>query len=724
MFYNKIKVILWSDNMYKNPNLSPEERAKDLLSKMTLDEKIDQMCLTFKNDEKAENLAENESMWNYCGEHANRPKQKTVEAFLNKTRLGIPPIYTDEGLHGVDTKYPQCAGIGCSFNREFVYKMGQDVGMCARASGFTVVFAPVVDVPRDPRWGRLQESYGEDPYLVGEMGVQYVKGVQENNVAATCKHLLAYGATEGGLNCAPSHVGEREVREIYLEPFKKCIDAGVMSMMPSYNEIDGVPIHANKKYLREILRDELGFNGVTISDWAGIQFLHKMHQIAPTWTEAGKLALEAGVDIEVPLPEGYDDRFKEAAKRGEVNLKYIDEAVLRILTLKFRLGLFENPYGNPELKEKTHSKETVELSRLMDEQSILLLKNDGILPLDEKKVGKVAVIGNNAKDSFMGDYIVRSEHCIDFLSGMKNRLGEENVLYAMGCNPIFTDDKLINEAVEQAKKADTVFLVLGDNATAYGGAGGADAKGKQLTCSEGYDAHSLNLLPGQQRLFDEIIKLNKPTILIMYAGRPHTLIKEVEKVNGFMFSFGGGEQSGTAFANLIFGDKSPSAKLTFSFPKDVGTLPCYYNYKPSARGSISKHGSMDEPGGAYVLCGPEPWYPFGFGLSYTELEYSNLVAKVMDDGKVEVTVDVENKGKYEIDESVLLFVKMMYCPITPFVKKLRNFTKVNLKPGEKKTVEFTLNEEDFTYIDHDMKTKINKGEHKILIDKLECSIVI
>ena len=710
--------------MYKNSKLSPEQRAKDLLSKMTLDEKIDQMCLTFKNDEKAQNLADGENMWGYCGEHANTPKEATVNAFLHKTRLGIPPLYTGEGLHGIDTKYPQIAGIGCSFNREFVYKMGRDIGMCARAKGISTVLAPVVDVPRDPRWGRLQESYGEDPYLVGEMGVQYVKGVQSHNVAATCKHLLAYGATEGGLNCAPSHVGEREVRELYLEPFKKCIDAGVMALMPSYNEIDGVPMHANQKYMRNIIRDELGFNGVTIADWAGIQFLHKMHQIAPTWTDAGKLALKAGVDIELPLPEGYDDRFKEAAKNGEVDISLIDEAVLRILTHKFRLGLFEKPFGNPEFKEKLHSEETVQLARAMDEQSILLLENDGILPLDENKVGKVAVIGNNAKDSFMGDYVVRSEHCIDFYTGMVNRLGEENVLYALGCNPIFTTDSLIEEATQQAKKADTVFLVLGDNATAFGGAGGADAMGNQLTCSEGYDAHSLNLLPGQQKLFDEIIKLNKPTILIMYAGRPHTLMDEASKVNAFMFSFGAGEQSGTAFANLIFGDKSPSAKLSFSFPRDVGTLPCYYNYKPSARGCISKHGTAEEPGGAYVLCGPEPWYPFGYGLSYTSLEYSNLTAKVCENGEVRVKVEVENKGDYEIDESVLLFVKMMYCPVTPFVKKLRQFTKVNLKSGEKKTVEFTLTDDDFTYIDLDMKTKVNKGEHKILIDKLECSIVL
>lgn len=706
--------------MYKNAKLSPIERAKDLLSKMTLEEKIDQMCLMIDIDKMAADSADKNEMPCFCGEHAKLPKKETVDAFLNKTRFGIPPHYTAEGLHGIKTIYPQIAGIGGSFNRELVYKMANDIGKCAAQNGTMQVLAPVIDVPRDPRWGRLQESFGEDPYLVGEMGVQYVRGIQNNNVAATCKHFLAYGVNEGGLNIAPAHVGEREVREIYLEPFKKCIDAGVMSVMPSYNELDGVPMHKNRKYLRDVLRGELGFEGVTVADWSGVSMIHNMHRAASTLTEAAKAAVTAGVDIELPEPETYNENFKAAAKRGEIDLKLIDEAVLRILTMKFRLGLFENPYGKTD-KTELHSETAISVARELDEQSILLLKNDGILPLNEKSIGTVAVIGNNAKDSFLGDYVERHENCIDFYTGIKNRLGEERVLFAKGSNPIFTNDKLIAEAVLTAKKSDLVFLVLGDNATAGGGAAGGEFEDNQITCSEGYDAHTLNLQPGQQRLFDEIIALNKPTILIMYAGRPHTLIFEIEKVNGFMFSFGGGEQSGTAFANLIFGDKSPSAKLTFSFPRDVGALPCYYNHKPSARAPWVKHGSKDVPGAGYVLESPEAWLPFGYGLSYTSLKYSNLKATVLGN-EVKVTVDVENTGNYEINESVLLFVKMLYCPVTPFVKKLRQFDKVNLKPGEKKTVNFTLNEQDFTYIDLDMKTAINHGEHKILIDNLECSI--
>lgn len=707
--------------MYKNPKLSPEVRAKDLLSKMTLEEKIQQLSLQQKLEEI---FKKNDEIPCYCGEHGSDPSKYVIETMVNETRLGIPPIYTTEGLHGKATKFPQCAGLGCTFNREFIYDMGKSVGIDAKIKGQYQVFAPVVDIPRDPRWGRMQESYGEDPYLVGELGAQYVKGVQSMGVAATAKHFLAYGISEGGINTSPAHVGEREIREVYIEPFKKCIDAGVMSIMPSYNETDGEPMHGSKKYLRKILRDELGFDGTAIADWAGIELLNKQHHIAPDKITAAKFALNASVDIELPFPWGYSDELKKAVENGEIDIELIDEAVLRILKLKFKLGLFENPYGDEKLEPLSHSKEMVELSLNMDEQAILLLKNDGILPLNEENVGKVAVIGNNAKDSFLGDYTWPTSDCVSFYNGMVNRLGEENVLYAQGCGPILYTEEMISEAVEKAKIADTVFLVLGDRASEGGGAVGAEHGNREVTCSEGYDSHTLDFLPSQRRLFDEIIALGKPTVLIIYGGRPYAIGDDVEKTNAFMFSFGGGEQSGNAFANLIFGDKSPSAKLSFSFPRSAGHIPAYYNYKVSSRGAMYNNpGSIEKPAQEYIISSPDALYPFGFGLSYTEIEYSNLTAEVKNK-EVKVTVDIENKGKYEIDESVLLFVKMLYCPVTPFIKKLRNFTKVNIKPGDKKTVEFTLTEEDFTYIDYDMKTAVNRGEHKIIIDKLECSVVI
>lgn len=721
--------------MYKNSKLSPEVRAKDLLSKMTVDEKIDQMTYFRTLKDLKDRFNEGERLDSKSGAFGNfkifedpDDINKIQDYFLKKTRLGIPLLMAWESLHGFwhpnGTGFPQTLGLACSFNPELVEKMAEVIGKEARAVGVRQVFAPDVDIPRDPRWGRMQETYGEDPYLSGEMGAAYVRGVQKQGVASTVKHYIGYGVPEGGINLATAHLGEREIREVMLEPFKKCIEAGAMSVMPAYNDIDGIPVHANKKLLRGILRDELGFKGTTISDWSAIQQLRMFHFTAKDDLTAGKMALSAGVDVEAPNDLGYGRDFRAAAKNGEVDMALIDEAVLRVLTLKFKLGLFENPYNNHELLKQMHSDEAVALARKLDEQSILLLKNDGILPLNENNCGKVAIIGNNAFESFKGDYIGHTENYIDFLNGMKMRLGEDRVLYAKGCDPIIPDEELLKEAVEVAKKSDIIFLVLGDEAVEGGGIGGGRFKNTQVTCGEGYDTTDLNFPPSQKLLFDEIIKLQKPVVLVMYAGRPFTIKNEVERVNAYMHSFGAGEQSGVAFANLIFGDKTPSAKLAVSFPQSNGHLPCYYNHKMSARGGLYKMpGSLEKPGRDYITSTPDAWLPFGFGLSYNEIKYTNLTAKA-NNGKVDVTVEVENCGKYEIDESVLLFVKMIYCPITPFVKKLRAFKKVNLKPSDKKTVSFVLSEEDFTYIDEDMKTAVNRGKHKIIIENLECEVEI
>lgn len=706
-------------------------KAKEILSQMTLDDKISQMSIYSNLNKAYEEFLETGELELRAGTFHNPIQEKNLnelqEYCLNKTRLGIPLMPATETLHGVQdsdaTVFPQCAGLGCSFDREAIYEMADIIGNEARAKGIRQVYAPCVDIPRDPRWGRLQESYGEDPYLVGEMGAQYVKGIQKHDIAACAKHFIAYGVPEGGINLAPTHMGEREMREITLEPFKKLIDAGVLSIMPAYNEVDGEPIHGSVKYLRTLLRDELGFDGVVVSDYGAVQMLHTFQKTAKDDLEAGKLAINAGVDIEAPYLFGYGENFKKAVLNGEIDVKLIDEAVLNILVLKLKLGLFENPYTDPERIKQMHSKKAVDLALRLDEESILLLENDGILPLDEKKIDKVAVIGNNGKESSPGDYIDLTENCVDFYSGMVNRLGEDRVLYAKGCRAISYTDEEINEAVETAKQADVVFLVLGDQAAVGGGIAGAAEKNKEITCGEGYDMHTLDLPPSQRRLFDEITKLNKPTVLVLYAGRPYTLEQDINKVNAFMFSFGGGEQSGNAFANLIFGDKSPSAKLSISFPKSVGHIPCYYNYKPSARGNLyRRHGSVENPGRDYVLSSPNAWYPFGYGLSYTKLEYSNLTAEKLENGRVKVKVEVENTGNYDIYESVLLFVKALYAPVTPFVKRLRNFAKVYLKAGEKKTVEFMLNEEDFTYVDLNFKTTILNGQYKILIDKSECDL--
>ena len=477
----------------------------------------------------------------------------------------------------------------------------------------------------------------------------------------------------------------------------------------------------------------MGFDGVIVSDYSAIRMFNHFHHLTPDPVEAGRLAVEAGIDIEAPSPYGYCEEFREAVHRGDIDEKYIDECVLNVLKMKFRLGLFEDAYVKDFSEARLHTDEAVALSRKLDEESILLLENDGILPLDEKKINKVAVIGNNAKDSFTGDYIFFTDACVDFYDGMVARLGEDRVIYSLGCNPVTTTEENIAAALQAAEQADVIFLVLGD-CTEMGGGDQTVAESKyakprdkhkkvEVTCGEGYDMHSLDFPPSQKRLFDAVTALGKPTILILYAGRPYTIKDDVSKVNAFMFSFGGGEQSGNAFANLIFGDKSPSAKTAISFPQSEGHIPCHYNYKPSARGRNYKTpGTNETPGRDYVLSSPDAWYPFGYGLSYTEVKYSNLVANKINEKEVRVTVDVHNIGNYDINESVLLFVSALYCPITPFIKKLRKFAKVYLHKGEKKTIAFTLTNEDFTYIDLDMKVTVNHGTHKIMIANLELEI--
>ncbi len=719
--------------MYRNPDLSPQIRAKDLLSKMTVDEKIDQMVFYLEVNRLYQSLEEGKTPPPFSGTFGDISKLPQEDGFekiqkfaIESNRFGIPMLMCFEALHGLwhqkATIFPQAAGLGGSFNPENVEKMAKIIGKESRAVGIRQVLAPNVDIPRDPRWGRTQEAFSEDPYLVGCMGTSYVKGVQSQQVAATAKHYIAYGVPEGGINLAPAHIGEREIREVMLEPFQKCIEAGVMSVMPSYNEIDGEPVHASEKWLRNLLRDELGFEGVTIADWGAVRMLQRFQCVAKDALTAGEMALNAGVDIEAPEGYGYGEAFREAVKNGSIPVEKVDEAVSRILTLKFALGLFEQPYADVHLRNELHTAESMALSLQMDEESILLLKNDGILPLDEHKMQKIAVIGNNARQACIGNYIEQTEHCVNFYDGMVRRLGQERVLYAPGCHTITATDEMIQEAVEQARAADVVFLVIGDGTDTGSGVGGGEFKDEEITCDEGYDTHDLGLTPSQRRLFDAIVALEKPIVLCYFGGRPCAIQKDVEKVNGFMFCWGGGEQNGNAFANLIFGDKTPSAKLSFSFPQSTGHIPCYYNHKASARGSYYRHpGSPEKPGRDYVMASPDPWLPFGYGLSYTKLQYSDLTAQVCGDA-VEVSVQVENLGQYEINESVLLFVKMLSCPITPFVKKLRKFQKVRLKPGDKKQVSFTLHAEDFTYIDKDMRTAVNHGEHRIMVEDLVCAV--
>ena len=723
---------------YQDKNRPTPERVADLLGRMTLDEKMAQLktlrdaakqAATVKNGEDIEALGTIFTGWATSTEDIDTIQQY----FTEKTRLGIPLLVARDSIHGflapTGTMFPQCAGMGGSFNPALVEQMAACTAAEARRCGVRNLYGPDIDVGNDPRWGRVQESYGEDPYLLGEMGAAVVRGFQKEGVAATAKHFIAYGVPEGGINLAPAHIGEREIRERMLEPYVKCIEAGTMMIMPSYNEIDGVPVHASKKWLRDVLRGELGFDGVLVNDYGAIEMMHSFQHTAKTPLEAGKLAIEAGVDIEALDPYGYGEEFKEGIRNGVVDEALVDEAVARILTLKFNLGLFEDPYSVKTPHTAEYTQGAIDLSRRLDEESILLLENDGILPLNEKTCGTVAIVGNNAKNTFSGDYIRHTKRFVDLYTGLVNRLGEDRVLYAAGCNPVSGTDEMIAEAVNVAKKADIVFLALGDSnwdvSFSIGGAfgGGSSSSRSECTCSEGYDMSDLNMIPSQRRLFDAIAALGKPMIMVMCAGRPYTVKEQVEQCRAFLFSWGGGEQVGNAFANLIFGDRSPSAKLTVSFPQSTGHIPCHYNHKPSARGFYKKPGSPERNGMDYVLSSPDPWYTFGDGLSYTTVDYSDLTVNA-NGYDVTVTVTVENTGNYDVDEAVLLFLKAYYTRTTPFVKRLRRFEKVHLNKGERKTVQFTLNKNDFTYVDIDYSTAYSDGTHAVMIGNLTCDFSV
>ena len=571
--------------------------------------------------------------------------------------------------------YPALTVIGNSWNVKSAYSVGECMAYDFIERNRDVCLGPGINIKRTPFCGRNFEYVSEDPYLAGVIAKNYIEGLQDHGIGACVKHFAANNR-EGDRIINSSEVDDYTMHEVYLKNFKIALEAKPWTLMCSYNKINGVYASENIDLLENKLRKELNYNNVIVSDWFAVQNRAK--------------ALKASLDIDMPTRSWSFDVLKKAYNDGFITMKEIDASVKRILEL---INKNENAKQHRYIN-KTDEERFDECVKIA-EDGIVLLKNDGILPLDEVKCGKVAIIGNNAFESFKGDYIGHTENYIDFLDGMKMRLGKDRVLYAKGCDPIIPNVELLEEAVKAASEADIVFLVLGDEAVEGGGIGGGRFKNTQVTCGEGYDTTDLNFPPSQKQLFDEIIKLHKPVVLIMYAGRPFTIMSEVENVNAYMHSFGAGEQSGVAFANLIFGDKTPSAKLAVSFPQSNGR--------------------------DYITSTPDAWLPFGYGLSYNEMKYSNLTAKV-ENGKAFVKVDVENCGKYEIDESVLLFVKMLYCPITPFVKKLRAFRKVNLKAWEKKTVEFVLSEEDFTYIDENMQTAVNHGKHKILIENLECEI--
>ena len=726
---------------YQDPKRSVDERVEDLLSRMTLEEKFAQICLMFLTPEEVNapvyDDALFEKLYRYHGSTYNTLSLsdellcKIQDWGKKNTRLGIPIAIHGEGLHGNKHKnatvFPQAIGLGATFNPELINKIATVTGKEARANGISMVYAPNLDISRDARWGRVEENYGEDPYLTQELGVAYVKGVQSQGVASCPKHFALYSTSEGGINLAPIHMGEREVWEYMLPPFQKAIEAGAMAIMPSYSEWDGIPSHANKHLMVDILRDRLGFEGQVVSDYGALSMLRFFQKVAADRLTAGKMALNAQVDVEACKKDAYGPELEQAVRDGEVSEEAVDRAVRRVLRHKFELGLFEDPYPHPETPRRTA--ESIALARRAGQESVTLLKNENrLLPLSDS-IGSIAIIGPNADSVQLGDYSAEEAigYGITLRRALEERLGADRVYYARGCGIASTTEENVAAAVEAVRKAELTVVVLGDNSSFHSGVGWGDADPDGtlvITSGEGFDVSSLELPDCQQQLLELAVAQGKPVILIMESGRPYSIRWAKENVPAILQAWYPGEQGGYALADILFGDVDPSGRLPISFPMSVGHIPCHYNHKISARGYYRKPGTPENPGRDYVFSSPAPLFAFGEGLSYTTFAYSGLQVEVTGKNDAKVTVTLENTGDRYGCEVVQLYVSDKICRIAPYVRRLRGFEKLWLQPGEKRQVSFDLGFEDFAFVNEKMELEVEPGEFVIRVGTEEATITL
>lgn len=735
---------------YRDPKLPIEQRIADLLSRMTLEEKVAQMGSAWENpgfrnvqktffvDEKGNFLPGEAAIVLKDGiGQISRPGEgrnaRTMAEYTNtvqkwvrdNTRLGIPVLFHVECLHGFvapgATSYPQAIALASTWDPALLHDVFSAVAAEARAAGAQQCLAPVLDLARDPRWGRTEETYGEDPYLVSQIGLAAIRGFQgpgpfidKSHVTATAKHFAVHGQPESGTNVGPGNYSERVVRDYFLRPFEVAIKQGhIANVMPSYNEIDGIPSHSNRHLLGDILRREWGFQGAVTSDYFGITELRTVHHLVPDNAAAARLALDAGVDIELPFFAAYPSLI-EAVHQGQVSEAQIDRAVARLLRVKFLAGLFDDPFVDPAYAEKiTNSPEHRQLALKAAREAIILLKNEGhLLPLPKGKYKKIAVIGPNAAEVHLGGYSDNPGRGVSLLQGIKNKVGSSaEVLYALGCkitesDPDWNADKVvlgdpalnakrIEEAVAVARKADVVILALGGNEQTSREAWAVNHPG---------DRDDLDLLGNQDDLAKAILATGKPTIVFLQHGRPNSINFIAEHVPAILDGWYLGQEGGTAMADVIFGDYNPAGRLPITVPRSVGQLPDYYYQKPSAHRE-------------YLGASTLPLFPFGWGLSYTTFKYSNLKATpetIGPRGSATISVDVTNTGSLRGDEVVQLYIHQQYSLVTRPVKELRGFRRITLDPGQTQTVEFTLGPEELSYLDRDMRRVVEPAPFDIM----------
>jgi beta-glucosidase len=737
---------------YKDPSRSVEERVHDLLGRMTLEEKVAQMLCIWH--QKKEHLLDE------CGrpdpdrirrqlphgvgqiarlsdtnggltaretaEYANAIQ----ETFVKSTRLGIPVMFHEECLHGLAgkeaTSFPQPIGLGATFDPELVEEIYATIASDARTRGVHQALTPVIDVTRDPRWGRVEETFGEDPFLVGTMGLAAVKGFQgdgtfraKDRIVATLKHFAAHGQPEAGMNCGPVNVSERELRDVFLAPFRKAVlEGGALSVMASYNEIDGVPSTANTWLLNDVLRGEWGFRGLVVSDYYSIAELDRRdetssHSVAADKRDASLLAVKAGISLETPDPDCYP-LLVRMVREGQMQESKLDPLVASLLQLKFRLGLFDDPYVDVSaIDSQSRLERERGLALRAAKETVTLLKNDGhMLPLRLQPGQTVAVIGPNADRIMLGGYSGTSPHFTTVLEGIANRIGREcTVLYGEGCKITvggsWNDDKVvfpepesdkqsIADAIDIARKADVVILVLGEN---------------EQTSRESWsrvhlgDRVSLDLIGNQESLVRQVIATGKPVVAVLLHGRPNSIAVLADSVPAILECWYLGQECGTAVAGALFGDDVPGGKCPISFPRSAGHIPVFYNHKPSAR-----RGYLD--GDASAL------FPFGFGLSYTTFRIENVrleCSTIRVDGATNVMADVTNTGTKDADEVVQMYIRDLVSSVTRPVKELKGFVRVHLRSGETCSVNFPVGPEQLAFTNIHKRWVVEPGRFDVMV---------
>lgn len=736
---------------YKDKTLSPETRAAQLLRLMTIDEKIMQtQCLWIQkskifngegdfDESKAKDVLKNglgelgrlnenagPNSYGYHPKQAAALYNKIQRYFVEKTRLGIPVMAHEESLHGQQTQdatnFPIPIALASSWNENLMTEIFSNVAEEVRARGGQHVLAPVLDIVRDPRWGRTEETLGEDPFLTSRLAVAQIKAYQgegvylaKNKVATTLKHFGIHGQSEGGLNVAPSNIDEQTAREIFLKPFKAAVQEGkAMNVMATYNEIWGQPAHMSKRLLQDILRKEWGFKGVVVSDYFAVREISGLHKIATDYDEAGVLAFKAGIDMETPDPDGFVN-LKKAVEKGKITMAELDAAVTRILITKFRLGLFDDPYVDADKAEEiVGSAQKRAVAYKAAQEGMVLLKNDNnFLPLDKNKVKTIAFIGPNADKCILGGYSSKPRVCISPLQAIKEKYGNDiKVLYAEGVaitdkNNWFADtinlaknadrSAKMEEAIAVAKQADVIVLFVGGNESMSREGWGKEHLG---------DLPTLELLNGQNELIEAIAALGKPTCAFVNSGPPLSISKLVNAVPAVMQCWYLGQEGGYAMIDALFGVISPSGKLPISFPRTVGHIPAYYNYKPSARRGYNLGFDVS------------PLFAFGHGLSYTSFQYSDLKlssANMNMDGTITASVKLSNTGNRKAAEVVQLYIRDEFASITRPVKELKGFKKIMLEPGQSETVQFVINKEMLSFYNPAMQWEAEPGAFTIEI---------